>query len=286
MLVGAEDRSVVGRGRTAEILAWDGGRVMKLYLGGSSRDYVRREADVSRRVHRAGLPAPAVYDSDAVDGLYEVGGRLGILFERVDGPTMMRDLGARPWMLSTHSRQLASLHAGIHAVPGEGLPLLRNRIERSIERAGGLISERAQQAARQRLEALPDLRQVCHGDFHPDNVILREGSPLVIDWGPASAGHPAADVAWTYLLYRFAGTPPGTPTALRLLLAVVRKWSLRVYLRTYFRLTDRSWADVKAWLGPVAILRLADGIPEERTRLLDLIDRELGEAHLAEGRLR
>ena len=273
----AEDRRVVGRGRTAEILAWDDGRVMKLYLAGSSREYVRREAEVSRQVHRAGLPAPAVYDSDASDGLHEVDGRLGVVFERVDGPTMMRDLGARPWMLIAHSRRLAALHARIHEAPGGGLPPMRERIEWSIDRASGSISEHARQAARERLQALPDVRQVCHGDFHPDNVILRTGSPMVIDWRPASAGHPAADVAWTYLLYRFASTPLGTPTALRLLLALVRRWSLRVYLRTYFRVTGRTWADVKAWLGVVAVLRLADGIPEERARLLDLIERELGD---------
>jgi len=271
-----ETRTVVGRGRTAEILAWEDGRVMKLYLAGSSRDYVRREAEVSRLAYRAGLPAPAVYDSDAPDGVHEVDGRLGILFERIDGPTMMRDLGARPWMLIAHSRQLAVLHARIHAALGEGLPPMRKRIERSIERASGAIGECAQQAARERLRALPDVRQVCHGDFHPDNVMLRKEGPMIIDWGPASAGHPAADVAWTYLLYRFAGTPPGTPTALRLLLAVVRRWSLRIYLRTYFRLTGCSWADIEAWLGLVAILRLADGFPEERSRLLGLIERKLG----------
>ena len=269
--------AIVGRGRTAEIVAWDDGRVMKLYHAGSSREYVRREADVSRRVHEAGLPAPAVYDSDTPDGLHEVGGRLGILFERVDGPTMMRDLGKRPWMLPAHSRLLSSLHARIHAVPGEGLPSMRDRVEWSIDRASGSISECLERAARERLQTLPEVHQVCHGDFHPDNVILRAGSPMVIDWGPASSGHPAADVAWTYLLFRFAGTPPGTPIALRFLLFLVRRSSLRIYLRTYFGLTGRSWADVKAWLGLIAVLRLADGIPEERTRLLRLIAREFGE---------
>ncbi|MEN6369285.1 MAG: phosphotransferase, partial [Thermotogota bacterium] len=203
-----EDHKVVGRGRTAEILAWGNGRVMKLYLAGSSRDYVRREAEVSRLAHRAGLPAPAVYDSDAPDGVHEVDGRLGILFERIDGTTMMRDLGARPWMLIAHSRRLAVLHAKIHSAPGEGLPPMRNRIEWSIERASGSISERAQQAARDRLRALPDVRQVCHGDFHPDNVILtaRRG-PVILDWMTATSGNPLADVARTSLLLRLGVAP-------------------------------------------------------------------------------
>jgi hypothetical protein len=146
------ERTVIGRGRTAEILAWGEGRVLKLYVEGSSREYVRREAEVSRFVHRAGLPAPAVYDSDASDGLYEVDGRLGILYERIDGPTMLRDLGSRPWRLRAYSKQLAALHVRIHSAPGEGLPVLRDRIERSIDRASALVSDGARAAAHETLQ--------------------------------------------------------------------------------------------------------------------------------------
>ncbi len=269
------ERTVIGRGRTAEILAWGEGRVLKLYVEGSGREYVRREAEVSRLVHRAGLPAPAVYDSDVSDGLYEVDGRLGILYERIDGPTMLRDLGSRPWRLRAYSEQLAALHARIHSAPGEGLPVLRDRIERSIDRASAWVSDGARAAAHETLQRLPDVRRVCHGDFHPDNVILRKGGPMVIDWGPASSGHPAADVAWTVLLFRSAGTPPGTPLSTRLLLSVVRRWSLRIYLRAYSDLAGLSWHEVKEWLGVVALLRLSDNIPEERASLVRLIEKEL-----------
>ena len=270
----AGDREVIGRGRTAEILAWGDGRAMKLYLAGTRRDYVEREALVSRTVRRLGLPAPAIYDAATPDGLYDIDGRLGILYERIDGPTMMRDLGAHPWRLVAHSRLLAALHAQIHEKPGDGLPPMRPRIERSIERARGRFDERVLENARKRFLALPDVRQACHGDFHPDNVILHGDGPVVIDWGPATAGHPAADVAWTVLLYRYGGMPPGTPLSLRLLLAIVRRWSLRVYLRAYFALTGRTWDDVKAWLGVIALLRLADDITQERETLSRLVQRE------------
>jgi aminoglycoside phosphotransferase (APT) family kinase protein len=273
-MTSTKEREVIGRGRTAEILAWGEDGAMKLYVEGCGREYVQREADVSRLVHRAGLPAPAVHDSKEPGGLYEIDGRLGILYDRIDGPTMLRELGLRPWMLVAYSKELAALHAQIHAVSGEGLPSMRERIERSIDHAENAVSASARAAARRSLSRLADLRRVCHGDFHPDNVILAETGPMVIDWGPASAGHPAADVAWTLLLYRYGGTPPGTPLPIRLLIAVIRRWSMRVYLRTYSRLTGLGQSDVKAWLGVVALLRLSDGIPEERRRLIRLIERE------------
>jgi len=108
--------------------------------------------------------------------------------------------------------------------------------------------------------------------------LIGEKGLTVIDWGPASAGYPLADVAWTILLFRFSDVPPGSPRAVRLISSLLRKLFLRIYLRTYFILTGRSREDLLSWLGPVAVLRLADDIPEERARLIALIDREFGNA--------
>jgi aminoglycoside phosphotransferase (APT) family kinase protein len=266
----------VAVGRTAELYPWGDGLVLKLYRDGCSRKYVAREAYVSRMMHRAGLPAPAVFDSDEQDGLYEVAGRLGILYERIDGPTMLRDLASRPWRLVAHAKALAALHVQVHSISGEGLPDLRERIEREIDRAGEWLSEDLRARARSELAGLPRASRVCHGDFHPDNVLLQEGGPLIIDWGPASSGHPAADVAWTILLFRFGGAPVGAPLALRVFLGAFRRISLRIYLRTYLRLAAMTWHDIERWLGVVAVLRLADRIPEEQRALLRVARRQLG----------
>jgi len=267
----ASGREVIGVGRSAEILAWGEDRAMKLYREGSSRAWVAREARVSRLVQRAGLPAPAVFDGECEDRLHEIGSRLGILYERVDGPTMLRDLMARPWMLVTHAKTLAALHAQIHATSGEGLPILRERIEWAIDDAAEFLSEGERDRARTLLRVLPDARQVCHGDFHPDNVLLHVDGPVIVDWGPASAGVPAADVAWTILLFRYAGAPVGASLPLRMLVRLVRRISLRVYLRAYSRLTGVSMKEIESWLGLVGILRLTDRIPEEHETLLQFV---------------
>lgn len=263
-------------GRTGEIYAWDDERVMKLYRENSSREYVARELRVSGIAHQLGLPAPAVHRSESQDGLWEVDGRLGILYDWVDGPTMLRDLVKRPWMLVTHSKALAALHAHVHTAPGEGLPDLRERIEWILGCADDLLSDELRSAAHTALTGLPVGNRVCHGDFHPDNILLQEGGPIIVDWGPASSGHPAADVAWTYLLYTMVGKPIDASFGMRIILTFIRRLSLWIYLRTYSALTGTTWKDVAQWLGVIAVLRLADRIPEEREQLLRLIEHELG----------
>ena len=43
--------------------------------------------------------------------------------------------------------------------------------------------------------------RLCHGDFHPFNLILNNKKANIIDWVDASAGDLRADVFRTYLLY-------------------------------------------------------------------------------------
>jgi Ser/Thr protein kinase RdoA (MazF antagonist) len=75
----------------------------------------------------------------------------------------------------------------------DGSRAMKLYLERAIEWAEGSLPERIRRRIRERLDELPDEERVCHGDFHPDNVLLGEGGPVIIDWGPASAGHPLAD---------------------------------------------------------------------------------------------
>jgi len=70
-------------GLTSEVYAWDETRILKLFRDGLPSEQVAYEARIARAVHAAGLPVPAVGD------IVEVDGRRGLLYERVDGLTMM-----------------------------------------------------------------------------------------------------------------------------------------------------------------------------------------------------
>jgi aminoglycoside phosphotransferase (APT) family kinase protein len=57
------------------------------------------------------------------------------------------------------------------------------------------------------LERLPQGAALCHFDFHPDQVLMTQRGPVVIDWMTAFRGHPLADVARSCVLLSFGQAP-------------------------------------------------------------------------------
>jgi aminoglycoside phosphotransferase (APT) family kinase protein len=182
----------------------------------------------------------------------EVEGRPGIVFERIDGVSLLGHNQARPWRLFAAIRLAAELHAGIHRCPAPaGLPSLRERIAARISASDSPSADK--QAARDRLAALPDGTALCHGDFHPGNVLLTPRGPVVIDWSSASRGHPAGDLAWTSRLLRAADLPPWSPWHAHLLVRCLRPTMHRAYLKHYFRRHPGSRREVEGWQVPLAV---------------------------------
>ncbi|HKA06908.1 MAG TPA: aminoglycoside phosphotransferase family protein [Gemmataceae bacterium] len=236
--------SIVGRGYCSDVYAWGDGQVLKLFHGPLGRARAEREYRATRAVHAAGLPAPAAYE------LLEIDNRWGVVLERINGPSLFEAVQAKPWTLFDAVRKLSELHAAIHAcaAPAE-LPAQRDWLANSIDAAG--LSEADRRAARSRLSELPDGSTLCHGDFHPANVLITPRGPVVIDWDTATRGHPLGDVAGTCWLLRHAELPDWSPGYMHLMLRCFRPTLLRGYLRHYLRLRPGSYREIEAWRLPL-----------------------------------
>jgi len=246
-------------GRTAEIYAWEEGQVLKLFHGWVQPDSVGYEARIARAVHAAGLPVPAVGEIVKIDG------RLGLIYERVDGASMSETLTAKPWMLPRFGRLLAEWHADVHAssITPE-LPSQRQRLENKIRAAEALPPD-LKEATLRALDRMPDGDRLCHGDFMPANVMITARGPVVIDWTDATRGNPLADVARSSVI--ILGVTAPTPSVPWLVKAAIR-WYHRMYLNRYFQLRPGGREEWRAWKPIVAAARLSESIPEIQEWLL------------------
>ena len=267
-MVTASELRRIGQGREAEIFLWGDGAVLKLY---------RHEAYVQSRAHEAaamnaaksaGAPAPGALD------FVEVDGRPGLVMERVEGIDLLTAFGNKPWTVFAMSRAMGVAHAQLHAVqaPAE-LPRIKEAAAHRM-RTSPLIPEALRAVGVAALERLPQGDRLCHGDFHPGNVIINDSVVRVIDWPNAFAGDPDADVTRTLLTLRIGDPPAGTtPAAMRALIGVGRRIMISFYQRGYRSVRPFDARRVERdWMLPVAIYRLQDDIEDERPKLLKLIE--------------
>ena len=123
------------------------------------------------------------------------------------------------------------------------------------------------------LDGLPSGDRLCHGDYHPGNVMVSGDRVSVIDWSNAARGVPEADHARAILLLRWAEPVPGTPLVTRGLMAVGRSVLTRGYARAYGDGSRCPLQDLDSWLVVHAAARLSEGLVVEQPRLMDLLDR-------------
>ena len=239
---------LLGKGLTSEVFTWGEDCAVKLFLPWMSIAAVEREFTVTRTVHEAGVPSPAVRE------LIQVGNRNGIVFERVRGVSLLQQVSKRPWTLFSAARRLAELHTHVHErALSAGLPSQREQIERRIGNARNL-SHAELEIAKEYLGVLPEGTRLCHGDFHPANILLTTGGPIIIDWSGATCGHPLVDVAQTSVLFERAPLPTDAAYHVHLLMKVARQMLHKTYLRRYLSLRPGGMKELERWR---VLLRIA-----------------------------
>jgi hypothetical protein len=183
---------------------------------------------------QAWLTLPHVHIAQPVWGVHEVGGRWGIVFDRINGGSFAERMKGDPSVIPECLQTLAQLHARIHAHSARQLGSLKLRLATNI--AGSeLLDEPLRQTLLGCLADMPEGDRLCHGDFHPINVLGQKALPMVIDWPDACCGDPAADVCRSYLLLKLHAADIAEP-----------------YLEAYCNITNMPRASIIDWLPYVA----------------------------------
>jgi uncharacterized protein (TIGR02172 family) len=243
----------IAEGANAEVYAYQSDRIIKLFTEHIPNATIEAEWRHAMLAHSLGIPTPRAF------GMVRVGQRLGIAFERCDGPTLLDVAIAEPGKTVAVVDTFFSMQRRIHRCDASGLAPAKDSLERKIRAARGVNREGKEQA-RAELSALPGGSTLCHGDFHPRNVISTLHGPRVLDWMDAGAGDPALDVARSLLLIDYAA-PSTVDTNVR-----------GVFRDRYLGNWQREWPDLAGrllpWRYPLAVARLSETVDEAEAALL------------------
>jgi aminoglycoside phosphotransferase (APT) family kinase protein len=234
-------------GNVAEIFESDS-RVVKLYKSPGAKATAFREAAIHAAVEAMALPVPRLW------GVQQFGDRWGLVFDRVAPASFADQMVREPQRLSAYLETMVRLQLRIHAQPAVHFAGLTVRLAANIA-ATGLLEETRKRELLPGLADMPEGERLCHGDFHPMNILGDMAQPLVIDWADARRGDPAADVARSYLILMLHAPQLATP-----------------YLDAYCEASDIARPSVLDWLPYVAAARFAEGVAGEQDGLRRIVD--------------
>jgi len=135
---------------------------------------------------------------------------------------------------------------------------IKDKYKRRLEAANN-INEDVKYELLQRLQGMKNHDKLCHGDFNPSNIIIKEnGEHYIIDWAHATQGNASADVARTFLIFSMEG----------------KNKLAEKYLEKYCQKTNTDKQEIQRWIPIVAAIRLTKNTEQQELlqKWVDIVD--------------
>lgn len=223
---------------------------IKLFVENYPKPSILNEALNLARVEEVGLNIPKLKEVTTIDGKW------AIVCEYVEGKSLETLMNENPEKKEEYMNMFVDLQLKVLSHPAPAmLNKLKEKMKRKIGEAN--LNDTIKYDLNTRLESMPTHSKLCHGDFNPSNVIVRDdGELFIIDWAHVTAGNASADAARTYLVFSLNG----------------KKDEAEKYLELFAEKSGIEKRLIQKWIPIVAASQLSKGNEEEREFLLKWID--------------
>ena len=259
---------MINQGNTAEIYLYGDTKILKLFRDGMPFSLINKEYEIGKAVNHKLKNTPKVFEMISYESRY------GIIYERITGGDMIGAMLGKIYRIRKYSRTLASLHSEIHKNRIDILNDVKEALCENIDSAA-VLTDWEKENIKSYINKLPDKNNLCHFDFHPGNVMIRDNIFCVIDWMTACNGDANADVARTLLLLRYGELKYGNHFT-KAAVQIFKRYIGKIYFSEYKKITGITKYDTEQWILPLAAARLTEWITDsEKQKLLKLVKEKL-----------
>lgn len=260
-----DDLKLIAQGGQALIYEIDDNKILRVLRSKEEGAALKAEMATMTALYEKGKTVPKIYDYIEIDG------KPAIVMEHLHGLSLLELFKKQPLKLAANAVLLANLHLET-AEAAEGLPLMSiNDRAAYLTKKADIPEAELKAFVLALLSELPRGNSICHGDFHPGNIIINNKKYYIIDWFGATSGDIQSDIAHTYLILRNTPKMPGLSKAQITLQHWYGSLLSRKYLYACNRLHKIDWGNFSKWLIVRAAERLYYGMPQEKPALISFL---------------
>ena len=194
----------LSEGRNANVYEWGDDKVIKLFKASYPVDAITTEYYNASAVKNLPFRKAKVVELKKTEFGY------GIVFEKIKGENMM-DYILRTKDLKGAAEMMAELQKSINKCTFDientgALETVHQQLRRDMVNSPKADSD----ATREMIRFLGTMKEgnaLCHGNLHPDNIIITEEGATALSASNYSVGMPIFDVAKTFFLIAYTPLP-------------------------------------------------------------------------------
>lgn len=134
-----------------------------------------------------------------------INGRWALVSEHIEGKSLEELMNEQPERTDEFLELFVRIQLEVLDKRIVFINSMKDKYKRKINE-NKTIDESVKYELLHRLEGIEEHDYLCHGDFNPSNIIIKEnGEHFIIDWSHVTKGNTSGDVALTYLLFKMQG---------------------------------------------------------------------------------
>lgn len=229
----------------------DGDKTIKLFVENYSKSNILNEALNQSRVEEGTeLNIPKLIEVSKFDN------RWALVLEHIEGTPLDQLMDEHPEKIDEYLNKFVDLQLQILENTVPMLNRMKEKFSRKITEANN-IADNIKYELLQRLDGMKNHTKVCHGDYNPSNVVIKDdGSAYVLDWAHVTQGNASADAARTFLLFSMDG----------------KDKLAKKYLDLFSKKSQIEIGNIQRWIPIVAASQMSKGRPHEQEFLSKWID--------------
>lgn len=181
-----EGCEIIGRGSNGAVYRYDDETIVKVYFNSDALPEIQRERELARKAFVLGINTAIPYD------VVLVGNSYGTVMELLQATSLSKLIKKDPEHLDLPLKYFVDMLKQIHSTqlkPGE-LPDMKQVALGWAEFDKEYLPEEVGNKLYEMVQAIPQQLTMLHGDYHTNNVMVRNGEALLIDMDTLCTGHP------------------------------------------------------------------------------------------------